>query len=201
MACRRRSDVRSEPGKFATQTTNRGPEGPTPRRRGDPCRSRSRKGTWSQRRGRRRRGKQQPASLHCHHRRPPTHYLTHPTPPLEETTMRRAPGRRTGSPPHAAIRVARTTTRGNSPKSVAAAKSTSERELESGRRKLQGCRRRSPTSAAVGDTHAHPIYTARKQIRGSPTLSPPERTQKGRGTHGGAGENGGTGRPCFAFFG
>jgi hypothetical protein len=35
------------------------------------------------------------------------------------------------------------------------------------------------------------LYTHRTQIRGSPTLPPPKRTEKGRGTHGGAGETGG----------
>ena len=136
---------------------------------------------------------QPPNPLHWAHiqaeEKPPA-YLTSPTPPMEETAKRRRPGRRTESPLHAAAAVAKTTTRGNSRRSVTAAESHDEKEHGSGRPKRRTRRRRSHTSAATGHTHPHPIYTRNAQIRGSPTLPPPERTEKGEGTHGGAGEPG-----------
>jgi hypothetical protein len=126
------------------------------------------------------------ASLHL---QPPT-YLSRPTTPKEESARRRQATPRTGTPQDATATAAMATTPGNSHKSVVSAQNSDEREHGPGRPKRRKLRRRSPASSAAGDTRPHPIYTPDAQIRGSPTLPPPERTEKGRGTRGGAGGNG-----------
>lgn len=49
-------------------------------------------------------------------------------------------------------------------------------------------RRHPHENAGTGHPNPTPIYTPDARIRGSPTFPPPERTEEGRGTHGGAGK-------------
>jgi hypothetical protein len=65
-----------------------------------------------------------------------------------------------------------------------------EKEPDLGKPQGQKRRRRSHEDDGAGHARPHPIYTPDAQIRGSPALPPPERTEKGRGTRGGAGETG-----------
>jgi hypothetical protein len=120
--------------------------------------------------------------------KPPT-YLSSPTPSLEETTMRRqqAQGRRphTARPAPSPRRPRRGISTDPSP-----LRHSDEKEPDLGKPKSQARRHRSHEDDGAGHARPHPIYTPDAQIRGSPTLPPPERTEKGRGTRGGAGENG-----------
>jgi hypothetical protein len=106
-------------------------------------------------------------------------------------TPRRQKSSRTGSPKSTAAIAALMTAPENSHRFVAGAKNDDERGLRPGRPKGRKQQRRPHGSTAAGHTHPRPIYSPNAQIRGSPTLPPPERTEKGRGTHGGAGETGG----------
>jgi hypothetical protein len=78
-------------------------------------------------------------------------------------------------------------------RSIAAARNFGEREHGSRRPEGRIRRRHSHTHATVDHTHPHPIYSPYAQIQDSPTLPPPERTEKGGGIRGGAGETGGDG--------
>jgi hypothetical protein len=109
--------------------------------------------------------------------------------------VRRQTGPRRGSPEHTHAIAAMTSAQGNSHRSITAAQGRGEREPDLGRPKRRKHRRRSLASDNTGDTLPNPIYTPHAQIRGSPTPPPPERAERGRGTHGGAGETGGRPRP------
>ena len=129
-------------------------------------------------------------------------YLRKPAPALEKTTARRRQAPRTQSPQNAIICVAMTTARGNFYRSVAAAHNSGERERGSRRTEGRTRRRHSHHHAAVDHTYPTPIYNPHARIRDSPTLPPPERTEKGEGIRGGAGETGGRRvRPCCRLLG
>lgn len=118
---------------------------------------------------------------------PPATYLSRPVPSKEETTRRRHKAPRTDSQTTPTPPSPQHPRRGT-PTSPPPLHRTLARGSKDGRDQKR--RPRSLAGIATSGSTPHPIYRPDDQIRGSPSLPPPQRTEKGGGTHGGAGETG-----------